>query len=57
MACHDWDERAGVQMFLNEAIGEISDAESCNRSGDEGRAVVGLEAPLRMNLDDLFAIR
>lgn len=54
---HDRNERAGGHIFLGEAIGEISDAESRYRGGSERRAVVGLETSLRMNRDDLVAIR
>ena len=44
-------------MFMGEPIGQVSDPESCCSSGDQGGAVVGLEAPLRTNRDDLVAIR
>lgn len=41
---------------MGEPIGQVGDSESCCCSGDQRRAVVGLEAPLRTNRDDLVAI-
>ncbi len=41
---------------MGKAIGQVSDPESCCRGGDQSSAVVGLEAPLRTNRDDLVAI-
>lgn len=43
-------------MFTGEPIGKIGDAEACYRGGDESCAIVGLEAPPRVNRDDLVAI-
>src|ERR1700761_3091829 len=43
-------------MVMGEAIRKVSDAESCNRGGEERRAVFGLEAAPRVNRDDLVAI-
>ena len=43
-------------MLVGEAIREISNPESGCCGGDEGCAVVGLEAPLGTNRDDLVAI-
>src|SRR4051812_6472002 len=53
MTRHDRHERPGGHIFMGEAVGQVSDAESCCGSGDQGCAVVGLEAPLRTNCDDL----
>lgn len=44
-------------MFMGKAVGKVSDPETRDRGGDQGGAVVGLEAPLRMNRDDLVAIQ
>lgn len=41
---------------MGKAIGQVSDPESCCRGGDQSGTVVGLEAPLRTNRDDLVAI-
>lgn len=53
---HDWNKRARGQMLMDEALGEISDAESCYGGSDQSSAVVGFEAPLRSNRDGLFTI-
>lgn len=42
---------------MGEAVGKPGDAESCDGGGNERRAVVGLEAPARVNRDDLVAIQ
>jgi len=41
---------------MGEAIRQVSDPESCSRSGDQSGAVIGLKATLRTNRDDLVAI-
>lgn len=56
MACQDRHERSGGKMFVGEAIRETGDPESGCCGGDESYAVVGLEAALRTNRDDLVAI-
>lgn len=53
---HDRHKRAGGYIVMGKAIGQVSDPESGCRGGDESSAVVGLEAPLRTNRDDLVAI-
>jgi len=56
MACHDRNQRSGCQIFVDHAIGEPGDAEPGCRGDGESYAVVGLEAPPRMNRDDFVAI-
>lgn len=56
MACHDRNKRAGGHISLGDAIGQISDPESCCGSGGKRYGVVGLEASLRTNRDDLVVI-
>ncbi|VIO69637.1 hypothetical protein CI1B_28450 [Bradyrhizobium ivorense] len=56
MAFHDGNERAGCNVLMGHAIGEPSDAKSCCRGDGESCAVVGLEAPARMNRDDFVSI-
>jgi hypothetical protein len=56
IACHDRDKRAGCHIFIGQAIGKPSDAESCGGGGNERCAVVGFKAPPWMNRDDLVAI-
>ena len=56
MACHDRNERAGGHIFPGDPVGEPGDAESRQCRGNERRAVVRLEAPLRADRDDRVAI-
>lgn len=56
MTCHDRNERAGRHILMGEAIREPGNTEPCDGGGDESSAVVGLEAPMRLNRDDLVAI-
>ena len=53
---HDRNKCAGGQIFTGNAIGEPSDAEACCCGGNERCAIVGLEAPLRTNREDLIAV-
>jgi hypothetical protein len=57
MTRHDRNKRAGCHIFMGEAIWEPSNTEPCYCGGGESRAIVGLEAPMRLNRDDLVAIR
>lgn len=43
-------------MLMGEPIGQVRDSESCYCGGDQRRAVVTLEAPVRMNRDDPVAV-
>ena len=43
-------------MLPGDAIWDPSDAEARQRGSGEGRAVVGLEAPLRTDRDDPVAV-
>src|SRR5690349_16021909 len=56
MTRHDRPERTGSYMLMGQAIGQVSDPESCCCGGNESYAVVGFEASLRTNRDDLVAI-
>ena len=56
MVCHNRHQCARCHVFMGEAVGQVGDAEACGRGGDEGDAVVGLEASLRTNRDDLVAV-
>ena len=57
MTCHDRNKRAGRHILMGEAIWKPSNTEPCYGGGGESRAIVGLEAPMRPNRDDLVAIR
>jgi hypothetical protein len=43
-------------MVVDQAFGEISDAERCYGGSDQSRAVVGLKSPLRTDSDCLFTV-